>query len=135
MNKVVFPKAPVTPPAVADEQSTDALILQSFSKLDKVALGISFGSTLGLLVFLATIFLLFKGGSPLGPNLSLLSHYFVGYSVSWEGSLIGLGYGFLSGFVLGWSIALLRNVLVSAYLHIVKLKTHLRTLQDFLDQP
>jgi len=135
MTKVVFPKALATPPAAADEQSTDALILQTFSKLDKVALGISFGSTLGPLIFLATLFLLFKEGSPLGPNLSLLSHYFIGYSVSWEGSFIGLGYGFLSGFVLGWSIALLRNVLVSAYLHIVKLKTHLRTLQDFLDQP
>ena len=135
MNKVVFPKAPATPPAGAEEQSADAFILQSFAKLDKVALGISFGSTLGLLIFLATSFLLFKEGSPLGPNLSLLIHYFIGYSVSWEGSFIGLGYGFLSGFVLGWSIALFRNALVSAYLHIVKLKTHLRTLQDFLDQP
>ncbi len=135
MNKVVFPKAPATPPAAADEQSTDALILQSFAKLDKVALGISFGSTLGLLIFLATLFLLVKGGSTLGPNLSLLTHYFIGYSVSLRGSFIGLGYGFLSGFVLGWSIALLRNALVSAYLHTVKLKTHLRTLQDFLDQP
>ena len=135
MSKVVFPKEPATPPAAADEQSTDALILESFSKLDKVALGISFGSTLGPLIFLATLFLLFKGGSPLGPNLSLLTHYFIGYSVSLGGSFIGLGYGFLSGFVLGWSIALLRNTLVFAYLHIVKLKTHLRTLQDFLDQP
>ncbi len=135
MNKVVFPKAPVPPPAVADEQSTDALILQSFAKLDKIALGISFGSTLGLLIFVATLFLLFKGGSPLGPNLVLLTNYFIGYSVSLGGSFIGLGYGFLSGFVLGWSIALLRNVLVSAYMHTVKLKTRLRTLQDFLDQP
>ena len=135
MNKVVFPKAPATPPAAAEEKSTDAFILQSFSKLDMVALGISFGSTLGLLIFLATSFLLFKGASPLGQNLSLLTHYFIGYSVSWEGSFIGLGYGFLSGFVLGWSIALLRNVLVSAYLHIVKLKTYFRTLQDFLDHP
>ncbi len=135
MNKVVFPKAPSTPPAASDEQSTDALILQSFAKLDKLALGISFGSTLGLLIFVATLFLLLKGGSPLGPNLSLLTQYFIGYSVSWEGSFVGLGYGLLSGFVLGWSIALLRNALVSAYLHAVKLKTHLRTLQDFLDQP
>jgi hypothetical protein len=135
MSKVVFPKAPATPPATSDEQSTDALILESFAKLDKVALGISFGSTLGLFIFVATLFLLFKGGSPLGPNLGLLTQYFIGYSVSWEGSFIGLGYGFLSGFILGWSIALLRNVLVSSYLHNVKLKTHLRTLQDFLDQP
>ncbi len=135
MSKVVFPKAPATPPAAAKEQSTDAFILQSFAKLDKVALGISFGSTLGLLIFVATLFLLFKGGSPLGPNLSLLAHYFIRYSVSWKGSFIGLGYGFLSGFVLGWSIALLRNALISAYLQIVKLKTYLRTLQDFLDQP
>ncbi len=135
MGKVVFPKAPVTPPAAAEEQGTDAFISQFFAKIDKVALGISLGSTLGLLIFLATVFLLFKGGSPLGPNLSLLTHYFIGYSVSLRGSFIGLGYGFLSGFILGWSIALLRNVFVSVYLHTVKLKTHLRTLQDFLDHP
>ena len=135
MGKIVFLKAPVTPPTAAEEQGTDAFIVQSFAKIDKVALGISFGSTLGLLIFLATVFLLFKGGAPLGPNLSLLAQYFLGYSVSLGGSFIGLGYGFLSGFVLGWSIAFFRNVLVFAYLHIVKLKTHLRTLQDFLDQP
>ncbi len=102
MSKVVFPKAPATPPATSDEQSTDALILESFAKLDKVALGISFGSTLGLFIFVATLFLLFKGGSPLGPNLSLLAQYFIGYSVSLGGSFIGLGFGFLAGFVLGW---------------------------------
>ena len=135
MSKVVFPKTPATPTAASDEQSTDALILESFAKLDKVALGISFGSTLGLLILVATLVLLLKGGSPLGPNLSLLTHYFIGYSVSLGGSFIGLGYGFLAGFVLGWSIALLRNTLVSAYLQILKLKTYLRTLQDFLDQP
>ena len=133
MGKVVFPKAPVTPPAAAEEQGTDAFISQSFAKIDKVALGISFGSTLGLLIFLATVFLLFKGGSPLGPNLSLLAQYFLGYSVSLGGSFIGLGYGFLSGFVLGWLIAFLRNVLVSVYLHSIKLRIHLRSLQDFLD--
>ena len=135
MGKIVFLKTLATPPAAAEEKSTDAFILQSFSKLDMVALGISFGSTLGLLIFLATSFLHLKGGSPLGPTLNLLAQYFLGYSVSWRGSFIGLGYGFLSGFVLGWLIALLRNLLVSAYLRAVKLKTQLRTLQDFSVNP
>jgi len=55
MGKVDFPKAPVTPPAAAEQEGTDAFILQSFAKIDKVALGISFGSRLGPLISLATV--------------------------------------------------------------------------------
>ena len=50
-----------------------------------------------------------KGGEPIGPRLQLLSHYFPGYSVTAQGSFLGLAYGFLSGFVCGWTFAFLRN--------------------------
>ncbi len=101
---------------------TNALIIQSLAKLDALALGISVGTLFGLVNFLATIFLIIKGGETVGPNLALLSQYFIGYEVTPIGSLIGLFYGFVSGFVLGWLIAVLRNFVVAIYLHILRME-------------
>jgi len=44
-----------------------------------------------------------------GVHLQLLRHYFIGYSVSWSGSLIGLCYGALLGGVMGWSVGKIYN--------------------------
>ncbi len=41
----------------------------------------------------------------MGPHLSLLSQFFIGYSVSFVGSLIGMAYGFLSGYLSGRIVA------------------------------
>ena len=114
---------------------TNALIIQSLAKLDALALGISVGTLFGLVNFLATIFLIIKGGETVGPNLALLSQYFIGYEVTPIGSLIGLFYGFVSGFVLGWLIAVLRNFVVAIYLHILKLKGNVSAVNDYIDNP
>ena len=114
---------------------TNALIIQSLAKLDALALGISVGTLFGLVNFLATIFLIIKGGETVGPNLALLSQYFIGYEVTPIGSLIGLFYGFISGFVLGWLIAVLRNFVVAIYLHILKLKGNVSAVNDYIDNP
>jgi len=110
----------------------DELLIQAFAKLDKVALGLAAGIIGGLGLFLATVFLLIKGGNPVGPNLALLGQYFIGYTVTWKGSLIGLAYGSVCGFILGWSTAFLRNLFVAIYIYTVKLKSNLLTINDFL---
>src|SRR5882762_9747317 len=110
----------------------DELLIQAFAKLDKVALGLAAGIMGGLGLFLATVFLLIKGGNPVGPNLALLGQYFIGYTVTWKGSLIGLAYGSVCGFILGWSTAFLRNLFVAIYIYTVKLKSNLLTINDFL---
>ncbi len=114
---------------------TDQLIVQAFARLDRTALGISIGTLCGLAVFLMTNFLILKGGEHVGQNLQLLSQYFIGYSVTFPGSLIGLIYGFGFGFILGWSTAFLRNLLISIYIHIVRLRANWSSVQDFIDQP
>jgi hypothetical protein len=63
-----------------------------------------------IVLFLATLWLVLKGGEVVGPNMQLLGQYLPGYSVSPSGSALALGYGFLVGFVCGWGFALLRNV-------------------------
>ena len=110
----------------------DEVLIQAFAKLDKVALGLAAGIIMGLGLFLATIILLIKGGNPVGPNLALLGQYFIGYTVTWKGSLVGLAYGGVSGFILGWSTAFLRNFFVAMYVHTVKLKSNLLSMNDFL---
>ena len=80
-----------------------------FPKLDRVALGFSIGSAAAIVLALATLILVFKGGETIGPNLQLLSQYFPGYSVTVPGSFLGLVYGFFSGFIAGWAFAFLRN--------------------------
>lgn len=70
------------------------------------ALGLVLGLLFGSAIFIATNWLVIKGGRTVGPHLSLLSQYFIGYRVSFLGSIIGFGYGFavgtLSGALIGW---------------------------------
>jgi len=113
----------------------DALIIRSLAKLDGIALGISLGTLFGLVVFLATNILVIKGGEVIGPNLGLLAEYFIGFRVTFAGSVIGLGYGFGLGFIIGWLIALLRNLIITIYIFLMKLRTNMSAINDFIDHP
>jgi len=75
-------------------------------------LGIVFGTVTGLIILVATNWLVIKGGENVGSTLGLLRHFFIGYSVTFVGSLIGAVYGFLTGYVLGFLIAWIYNRIV-----------------------
>jgi len=117
----------------AKTSAADRVIIEAFAKLDRTALGLAVGALCGLVVFLATIFLVLKGGAVVGPNLALLSQFFFGYTVTVSGAFIGLVYGFVVGFVVGWLIGLLRNSLVSAYLLALKTRANLASSLDSID--
>ena len=74
--------------------------------LNTKVMGLALGLMFGLVIFIATNWLVLKGGERIGPHLQLLSQYFIGYSVSFGGSIIGFAYGFavgtLSGSLAGW---------------------------------
>ena len=74
--------------------------------LSKRALALALGILWGAVVFLATIYVLLKGG---GHTLVLLQQFYWGYNISWGGAFLGLIYGFIYGFITGWLIALLYN--------------------------
>ena len=74
-----------------------------------------------------------KGGQVVGPNLQLLSQYFVGYTVSLKGAFIACGYSFFWGFLFGWLFAYLRNLLLGFYIYQVKRRAELLSLRDFFD--
>ena len=87
---------------ITDEEKLFSGILFLNSKI----LGFTLGLVCGLTIFIATNWLVIKGGEPIGPHLQLLSQYFIGYRVSFLGSFIGFAYGFaagtLSGALIGW---------------------------------
>lgn len=63
-------------------------------------------------LFVMTAWLLIKGGADVGLHLQLLSHFFIGYSVSWKGCFIGLLYGAIVGGGVGWVIGMVYNRIV-----------------------
>jgi ABC-type dipeptide/oligopeptide/nickel transport system permease subunit len=75
--------------------------------LNARALALVLGLLCGIAVFVATNWPVIKGGDAVGPHLSLLSQYFIGYRVSFLGSLIGFAYAFAvgapSGALIGWA--------------------------------
>ena len=94
---------------VIDEKDLKKIVLVRTLKLNAKIQGITAGVSAGLLVFLATNWLLIKGGDVVGPHLALLGQVFIGYEVSFVGSLIGFAYAFVTGFVVGYGVAKMYN--------------------------
>ena len=82
-------------------------------RLDAVAQGITTGVVAALGVFVATNWLVLKGGRVVGPNLALLAQFWPGYRVTFAGSLIGSAWVFAYGFVAGYLVSRLYNRLVA----------------------
>ena len=87
----------------------DEPVLRAVLEINNVVLALVAGIITGSFVFIATIWLVLKGGQAIGPHLSLLSQFFPGYSVTFFGSFVGFAYGFISGYMGGWSVAWLYN--------------------------
>jgi len=96
-----------------EEKSVEKIVMTRLLRVSAVVHGIVTGLIVGLGIFIATNWLVLKGGRVVGPHLFLLSQFFIGYRVTFVGSLIGFGYGFLLGFVLGYAIAWLYNHLLA----------------------
>ena len=91
------------------EHTLEKVIVPRVTRLNAVINGTVTGLGFGFLIAISTIWLVIKGGEVVGPHLSLLGQFFIGYEVTWLGSIIGFGYGFLSGFALGFGVATLYN--------------------------
>lgn len=111
----------------------DEAIIRTFAKMDKPAFATAVGLVSGLLIFVATLWLIIKGGEVIGPNLALLGQYFIGYTVTVKGAFIGMGYSFLWGFLFGWLFAYLRNLCLGLFIYRVKRKAAMLSFKDFLE--
>lgn len=102
-----------------NRRSDEEKLLQAVALLNAKMLGLILGVLFGLTIFIATNWLLLKGPQPnkageyvIGPHLELLSQFFIGYSVSFAGSVIGFIYGFALGTIAGGLIGWLYNRIV-----------------------
>lgn len=115
--------------------STDLLppkVKLAFAPLHKRAFGTAAGVAAGLLLFAVTLFELVRnpdGNSP----LNLLGHYFAGYTVSLSGAFIGLLWGLVTGFVMGWFLAFSRNLIMAVSILWIRTRADIRAHRDFLD--
>jgi protoporphyrinogen oxidase len=109
------------------------LLIKAFAKMDKFAFALAVGSASGLAILVSTLWLTLTGVESRDPDFILLGQYFIGYTVSIRGAVVGLGYCFLWGFIFGWLYAYLRNLSISGYLHWVKRQAESRSFKDFLD--
>lgn len=130
----------MTAPLVKNETRNDSavanqVIFRAFAKVDSVALGLSFGTVLGLSLFFVTIFLILKDDWQANQFFVRINQYFIGYSLTLFGSILGLFYGFLFGFIIGWIGAFLRNVITSIYLYFAKFKARMLEVNKFIDYP
>ena len=98
---------------IDNKDEFEKIVLTQLMKMNAVISGVIFGLITGLGIFVVTIFLLIKGGEVVGPHLSLLGQFFIGYQVTFVGSIIGLLYGFGFGFLVGYLFAHLYNWLAN----------------------
>ena len=116
------------------QELENQLVIAAFARLRPVALGIAVGAVVGLALFVATakLLLVATGDGPVGPHLSKLGHFLPGYTVSWGGAFLGLGYGALVGFVAGVGLAWLLNLSHTVYVLSVRRSMRRRVMSDGL---
>ena len=91
----------------------DEKLFRGVLKLHTKVLGLASGLICGLGLFIATNWLVIKGGKQVGPHLQLLAQYFPGYQVTFWGSCIGFVYGFLVGTLCGVLVGWIYNRIVA----------------------
>ena len=89
--------------------TNSSTVQASLMRLNARAWGISTGLLLGSGLFLATVFLVIRGGPTVGRHLVMLRAFFPGYSVTWLGAFVGFIYAFVLGYGLGRIIGSVYN--------------------------
>jgi protoporphyrinogen oxidase len=124
----------VSPERAPSEILPDEIIDAAFARLDPLALGVAIGVVLGMGIFLATAVLLLKGGRVVGPTLSLVSNYLIGFEVSWAGAFIGLIEAGAGGFAFGYLAASLRNLGMAAYASLLRRRAEAEANRNLLEK-
>jgi hypothetical protein len=92
-----------------NSKNAETLVMVRMVRLNATIQGVVTGTILGLGIFIATNWLVLKGGPVVGPHLALLGQFFIGYRVTFLGSLVGFAYGFVTGFLMGYTGAWIYN--------------------------
>lgn len=100
-------------------ETEDDKLFSAIFRMNSNVFGLVAGLLFGSAIFVVTNWLLIKGGHVnaqgeyvVGPHLQLLSQFFIGYRVSFFGSLIGFVYGFAVGTIAGSAVGWIYNKIV-----------------------
>jgi ABC-type dipeptide/oligopeptide/nickel transport system permease subunit len=96
-------------PSISEEE----IIRKAVVRLNGHILGFVIATLGALIIFLATNWLVLKGGDVVGPHMGLLDQFLIGYSVTFVGSFIGAAYAFVIGYLCGIFIAGIYNWVIS----------------------
>ena len=99
----------MTDPGRPPSQREALAIQAAVARLRTRIVALAMGTMGGLVLFLATAWLLIRDGENVGATLGLLSNYFPGYSVTWPGAILGFAYGALTGALAGGAVAWIYN--------------------------
>jgi len=99
----------LTDPGRPPSQREALAIQAAVARLRTRIVALAMGTMGGLVLFLATAWLLIRDGENVGATLGLLSNYFPGYSVTWPGAILGFAYGALTGALAGGAVAWIYN--------------------------
>ena len=91
---------PTLEPLQNSRVNEEEIIKNAVLRLNGKILGFVIGSIAALAIFVATNWLVLKGGDVVGPHMGLLGQFFWGYSVTFGGSLVGAAYAFLAGYLI-----------------------------------
>ena len=119
-----------SPPHI--EPELERRVLRAFAPLNARALGLSLGIVAALAISALTELSMVVDKDHKFP-LHLLRNYFPGYSVTVLGILVGAIWAFVVGFVFGWLMATIRNVVIGAWILKAKVRADLEASQDVLD--
>ena len=123
---------PASTPVEASRSATSEPLSKAFAPVHKRALGVAVACVVGLGVFALTAFhIVLKPTN--APNIALLAHFFYGYEVSWRGALVGFCWGGFTGFVAGWFVAFVHNLVTAIKVFAFKTRGELAQTKDFLD--
>ena len=107
----------------------------AFAPLKRAALGLAFGVTLGVGLFVFALVHTLPGMEEQDRWIGLLEYnFFRGYTPTIVGAFIGFLWGLGLGFAMGWLLAAVRNFGIAIWVAIAGAKEQLRMDQEFLDE-
>jgi len=95
-----------------NEDAVRSLVRSAVVRMRVRIIALVFSLASGVVMWVATAWLLVRGGYNVGEHLSLLALYFPGYSVSWTGAFVGFFWGALAGGGVGFALASVYNFFV-----------------------
>lgn len=112
------------------EKIADEVFAEAFKRMDAPAFGIAMALACGLSLFGITILYSFNQQLEITNYLWLLGQYLPYYRPMFFSSWIGLIYGGLIGFILGWLVASTRNAIVRIYVSNLRRKAEMELLEQ-----